>query len=106
MVSVADYEQLIRSGLYEAVEEEIKSEPVMKKVYGKKESPYKHHGKESKLAGPRQRIVLQNEQEEVDDEEYEWFDEDSLFETEEILEPFEQQLRITPSEGNEDGWSF
>lgn len=93
MVSIADYETLIRSGLYEPVKEEVGR----KKVYGKKESPYKH--RENTTSGPRQRTVLNSLEMEPEDA-YALFDDYSNFEETE-------DVRITPlDDRNEEGWSF
>lgn len=104
MVSIADYDMLIRSGRYEPVEEK-KEEIVMKKVYGKKESPYKHSAKES--IGPRHRTILGEKEDVMESDDMEWFDPEAVFESDDLcLEPFEETVRIAPTDGNEDGWSF
>ena len=66
MVSASDYENLIALGSYEPVEEkedggeeEDQEKPVvMKEVYGKQKSPYKHVATDRQTRGPRHRVVL------------------------------------------------
>ena len=126
MVSIADYDDLIRSGVYEAINEDDgreEEEKVMKKVYGKKESPYKHRSSSSSASASassevsggnhRQRIVLKEDRNvEVENDNPEWLDQDSIFDG--VLSDsfdyddfFVREPRITPSsDGDEDGWSF
>lgn len=99
IVSAGDYETLIESGAYEPVEE--KQKIVMKKVYGKKESPYKRHTTEGTVVGPRQRTVINEspskKSKQKTDSKEEWF-EDMFYDD---LSP----NGIAESE-DDDGWSF
>ena len=61
MVSASDYENLIALGSYEPVEETAEKPVVMKEVYGKQKSPYKHVSSDRQTRGPRHRVVLNHQ---------------------------------------------
>lgn len=61
MVSASDYENLIALGSYEPVEETYEKPVVMKEVYGKQKSPYKHVSSDRQTHGPRHRVVLDHQ---------------------------------------------
>ena len=61
MVSASDYENLIALGSYEPVEETVEKPVVMKEVYGKQKSPYKHVSSDRQTHGPRHRVVLNHQ---------------------------------------------
>ena len=119
MVSLADYEMLIHSGTYEAIEDDNdmndkkkkqhkkEDENNMKKVFGKKESPYKRHMNDTVVNGPRQRVIVKD----YDEKNNDWLDEDSVFDdiantgdVETYLHP--TTTNVSEDDGKEDGWSF
>ena len=57
MVSASDYENLIALGSYEPVEETYEKPVVMKEVYGKQKSPYKHVSSDRQTHGPRHLVL-------------------------------------------------
>lgn len=64
MVSASDYENLIALGSYEPVEENVEKPVVMKEVYGKQKSPYRHVSTNRETHGPRRRVVLEGDSKE------------------------------------------
>ena len=89
MVSLADYEMLIHSGTYEAIEDD-------------------NDMNDTVVNGPRQRVIVKD----YDEKNNDWLDEDSVFDdiantgdVETYLHPT-TTTNVSEDDGKEDGWSF
>ena len=112
MVSASDYENLIALGSYEPVEETAEKPVVMKEVYGKQKSPYKHVSSDRQTRGPRHRVVLNHQTHNSESES----NEDELLNSLNDLSDIDQYIPKEKQQGNEserpqleaeeEGWSI